>query len=230
MDQEQGPRIRVTKDGPYLVRGGVPLLRRSIGCDADGEAVEWLDGDPYPAKDSYALCRCGASGGKPYCDGSHLDVGFDGTEVASRDPFVERAMVIEGPTLTLTDVKDCCAEARFCDARGGLWNRVLDAETTQECAQVVDQTNLCPSGRYAVWDPETGDAIEPDFEPAIVVVEDPQLGVGGPLWVRGGIPVESADGYTYEIRNRVALCRCGASTNKPLCDGTHIASGFVGEP
>jgi CDGSH-type Zn-finger protein len=39
--------------------------------------------------------------------------------------------------------------------------------------------------------------------------------------VRGGIPIESANGKTYAVRNRVTLCRCGQSANKPLCDGSH---------
>jgi hypothetical protein len=71
-----------------------------------------------------------------------------------------------------------------------------------------------------VWD-KKGKAIEPKFEPNISLVEDPQEGMRGPIWLRGGIPVESSDGSTYEIRNRVALCRCGKSSNKPFCDGSH---------
>ena len=51
-------------------------------------------------------------------------------------------------------------------------------------------------------------------------------GVSGPIWVRGGIPVVAADGHAYEIRNRVTLCRCGASSNKPFCDGSHASIKF----
>ena len=40
------------------------------------------------------------------------------------------------------------------------------------------------------------------------------------------LEVESAEGERYETRNRVTLCRCGASANKPLCDGTHAEAGF----
>jgi CDGSH-type Zn-finger protein len=53
------------------------------------------------------------------------------------------------------------------------------------------------------------------------VIEDPQMGVSGPIWVRGGIPVEAVNGKAYEIRNRVTLCRCGKSSNKPFCDSSH---------
>jgi CDGSH-type Zn-finger protein len=48
----------------------------------------------------------------------------------------------------------------------------------------------------------------------------------GPLWVRGGVSVEAADGFEYEVRNRVTLCRCGQSNNKPFCDGSHWDVGF----
>ncbi|AKB11853.1 Iron-binding zinc finger CDGSH type [Methanosarcina thermophila] len=72
-----------------------------------------------------------------------------------------------------------------------------------------------------IIDNATGKAIEPEFEKSIVV-ESPPRYEQGPLWVRGGIPIESADGKLYEIRNRVTLCRCGKSKNKPLCDGSHI--------
>ena len=68
--------------------------------------------------------------------------------------------------------------------------------------------------------PEERGSVEPAFEPSIGVIRD------GPLWVRGGISVESADGFTYEIRNRVTLCRCGHSSNKPFCDGSHSDVGF----
>jgi len=78
-----------------------------------------------------------------------------------------------------------------------------------------------PSGRLVAWDKE-GEAIEPPFEPAIVLVSDPQEGVRGSIWVRGGISVEAADGEVYEIRNRITLCRCGLSANKPFCDSSHI--------
>lgn len=71
-----------------------------------------------------------------------------------------------------------------------------------------------------VWTKD-GIPIEPVFEPEIALVRDPKAGMFGPLWVRGGIPVVSADGFRYEVRNRVTLCRCGKSANKPFCGGSH---------
>ncbi len=77
------------------------------------------------------------------------------------------------------------------------------------------------------WDRETKEPLEPHFERSIGIVEDPAEGVAGPLWVRGGIPVVAADGEPYEVRNRVTLCRCGASKNKPFCDASHASIGFT---
>jgi hypothetical protein len=74
------------------------------------------------------------------------------------------------------------------------------------------------------WDRATGQALEPALERSIGLVEDPAQGASGPLWVRGGIPVTGADGHAYEVRNRMAPCRCGLSSNKPFCDGTHASA------
>lgn len=220
-------RIRVTDDGPYIVEGAVPLVRARIVCDDAGEAVAWHESARIGTDECYALCRCGHSSRKPFCDGSHLDMGFDGEETAGHDSYAERAVDIDGPGVVLRDARHLCAEARFCDAAGGLWNRVGDCAdpATREAAR--QQAMLCPSGRYVLC--EDGQEIEPELEPSIALVEDPQLGVSGPLWVRGGIPVTAADGTPYEVRNRVTLCRCGKSANKPFCDGSHIAAGFRDE-
>ena len=88
----------------------------------------------------------------------------------------------------------------------------------------IKQACDCPSGRLTAC--ENGKDIEPKFEKSIGVIEDPESGVSGPLWIRGGIPVESASGEQYEVRNRVTLCRCGKSKNKPFCNGSHMTSGF----
>jgi CDGSH-type Zn-finger protein len=61
--------IRVTKNGPYLVSGSIELV------DPDGKA--------HPTdKDMVALCRCGASQNKPFCDGTHSKIGFAAAEAA----------------------------------------------------------------------------------------------------------------------------------------------------
>jgi hypothetical protein len=90
----------------------------------------------------------------------------------------------------------------------------------------IREAGNCPSGRLVARDVSTGVAIEPKFTPSIGLIADPDAGVAGPLWVRGGIPIFSADGEPYEIRNRVTLFRCGGSSSKPFCDGTHMDNNF----
>jgi len=55
------------------------------------------------------------------------------------------------------------------------------------------------------------------------------VGISSAIWVKGGIPIQSSKGFVYEIRNRVTLCRCGKSANKPFCDGTHVKIRFRDE-
>jgi CDGSH-type Zn-finger protein len=48
----------------------------------------------------------------------------------------------------------------------------------------------------------------------------------GPLIVTGPVELKDADGKLFPVQERMALCRCGASTTKPFCDGTHSKIGF----
>jgi CDGSH-type Zn-finger protein len=220
------PKVTVTKNGPYLVSGAVPLNRQTIGTDREGGSEKWIAGESIPAKESYALCRCGHSSTKPFCDGTHKKVGFDGTETASRAPYLEQAQVFEGPAHSLTDVEALCAGARFCDPHGQVWNQVERTQDPQVRANFIRQVGNCPSGRLVAFERGSDTPLEPKLPKSIGVTEDPSQKVSGPLWLRGGIPVTSADGFAYEVRNRVTLCRCGASANKPFCDGSHLKIGF----
>jgi CDGSH-type Zn-finger protein len=215
----------VSKDGPYFVDGRIPLTVESIVCDESGESEQWRVDDRFSDRERCGLCRCGQSGSKPMCDGSHFGAGFDGTEVASRTPYVEVAEKIEGPRVDLADQKDLCADARFCHRGGTVWHRVLeDSDEAEEI--VVTESELCPSGRYTAIDKQTGEYLEPELDSGIVFVQDMGAGVSGPIAVRGGVQVYSAEGEPYEVRNRVTLCRCGQSKNKPFCDGSHVEHGF----
>jgi len=221
-----GARVRISKNGPYLVSGALPLHKQTIGTNEEGESTSWDQGPQYPAQEQYALCRCGHSASKPFCDGTHAKVGFDGSETASREPYLDQAEVIRGPTMSLTDVEGLCAFARFCDPHGKVWNLVGASDEPAAGKHFVSQTCACPSGRLVAWDNETGKPIEPAFEPSIALIEDPAQHCSGPIWLRGGVQLIGADGFGYEIRNRMTLCRCGASQNKPFCDGTHASIGF----
>ena len=214
-------RIKVSQNGPYLVSGGIPLAKQTIGIDAEGYSYEWREGTKYPSQENYALCRCGRSKNRPFCDGTHIKVDFRGKEAASREPYENQAEKIDGPAIELTDARELCAAARFCDRAGGVWNLTKQSGNPKAKRMAIEEAGNCPSGRLVVWDKE-GKAIEPEFEPSIGLVEGPQEGMNGPIRVRGGIPIESTDGSTYEIRNRVTLCRCGKSSNKPFCNGSHF--------
>lgn len=223
--------ITIVKNGPLIVRGSIPLSIQTIGVNEEGEAVEWLEGPQYPSRATYSLCRCGRSGKAPFCDGTHAASGFDGTETADRSPIAALSKEYAGPDITLSDAKSFCAVARFCDLHGGVWNQVKLSDDPEIRDVFLQEVWDCPAGRLVAWDKKTGKVIEPSFAPSIVLVGDPDRSCSGPVWVRGGIPVIASDGIAYETRNRVTLCRCGASKNKPFCDGRHLAVHFrVPEP
>jgi hypothetical protein len=82
----------------------------------------------------------------------------------------------------------------------------------------------CPSGRLVAVDKATGEDIEPQLEQSISIITDAEnadYGSVAAVFVKGGIEVEDENGEPYEVRNRVTLCRCGKSKNKPFCDSSH---------
>jgi hypothetical protein len=121
------------------------------------------------------------------------------------------------------DAEVLCAFARFCDPNGQVWNEVKDTDDPKVRVQFLQQVGNCPSGRLIAVDKHDGESIEPKLTHSIGLVEDPAQKCSGPLWVRGGIALVGADGQAYELRNRMTLCRCGKSENKPFCNGAHAA-------
>jgi CDGSH-type Zn-finger protein len=223
---KKNPRIKVTKAGPYIVTGEVPLAEEYTTIGGDGEPTKWDKGLSYSDRETYALCRCGASKAKPYCDGSHSGIAFDRSETASRNAYLKHAEKTVGPELDLTWSQEYCAVARFCHRGEEAWSYAERSDDPEARKKAIEEACSCPSGSLVAWDKKTGAAIECELKPEISLIENPQTGAAGPIWVKGGIPIESADGFEYEKRNRVTLCRCGQSRNKPFCDGTHIATGF----
>jgi len=87
----------------------------------------------------------------------------------------------------------------------------------------------CPSGTFVYELPIDGKMteIEPDLPKEIAAIQqDSRSKSAGPLWVTGDIPIMKPDGTFLEPRNRVTLCRCGQSKNKPFCDGSHAKANF----
>jgi CDGSH-type Zn-finger protein len=194
-------KIRVLKNGPYLISGSVPLRKMTIKCDDQITPIEWLISQNLKTSETYALCRCGQSNNKPFCDGTHLKVNFDGTEVSDNDPFDKMAKTIDGPTLKLKDAEILCASARFCHRGGDIWPQISQSNDPKLKQNAIHNACDCPSGRLVIIDKETCKTIEPELEKSIGFIEDPGIGVDGPIWVRGGIPVYSAEGTSYEVRN-----------------------------
>jgi len=223
---KKSQKILIVKNGPYLVSGDLSLTKEIAVIGSDGNPAKWKKGEKYPQQEEYALCRCGKSRNKPYCDSTHAKIDFDGTETASKKKYIEQAEKISGPSLDLTDVKNLCASARFCHRAGGTWKLTKNSGDPKSKEIAIQEACDCPSGRLVARNKKTGKPIEPNFGPSISLTEDPQEKVSGPIWVKGGVPIESADGTEYEIRNRVTLCCCGQSRNKPFCDGSHITVGF----
>ncbi|WP_155126745.1 ferritin-like domain-containing protein [[Actinomadura] parvosata] len=223
-------RVVVLRDGPYLVYGRVPLRRKRKIVSAGNDALTWKTGEPLETEDTYALCRCGHSGSKPFCDGTHAVIGFDGTEAPPMRPYEELQHVHDGVGISARRVGELCVHAAFCIGRTRPIAAMLaDTADSDVRAAVMGRIDHCPSGSYSYALERGGAPIEPDLPQAVSVLEE-EDGLAGALWVTGGVPVIRSDGRPLEIRNRVTLCRCGHSGNKPLCDGTHRAIGFREEP
>lgn len=220
--------IKVTKDGPYLVYGLKKISEKIILTDKNGVCCGYTDGKVFEsASEPAVLCRCGQSKNAPFCDGTHADINFNGTETATFEPASNTSMTFGGADFILSDNTELCAFARFCDAKGTIWNLIRSGEKEDD-EMAIKEAELCPSGRLVILDKE-GNPIEKEYEKTISLLEDSGLKISGPIWLRGGIRIESEDGKSYEIRNRQTLCRCGNSGNKPFCNGEHAKSKFKAE-
>lgn len=211
-------KIVIVRDGPYVVRGGVPLFEKVL-AERDGLRV-WKDGRPLPQGDTYSLCRCGRSGNAPFCDRSHQGR-FRGSETADRSMFEDRCRVFEGKTVDIHDDMRC-VKAGFCHRRNGsVWELLRSTDDPDARNEVIRGACECPSGRTVAVDAD-GTVHEDVLDPSVCIVQDPGRDRSGGIYVTGGIPLVSSDGDEYEVRNRYVLCRCGSSKNKPFCDARHL--------
>jgi len=205
---EQKPTVTPMPNGPYVVKD-LPALANQKG------PIEM-------AKSTIALCRCGKSATKPFCDGAHAKINFSsGKDENRRDDAVDS---YEGNGVTIEDNRGVCAHAARCTE--GLpavfkygqepWIDPTGA-TREEIAEVV---NRCPSGALRLI---VGGSVDESRQqvgsPAVFVAPN------GPYVVSGAelADVELGKGAAP---SKVTLCRCGQSKNKPFCDGSHW-DGFV---
>jgi CDGSH-type Zn-finger protein len=214
-------QITVAEGGPYIVQGSVPITSKTPIMSEDGEPLTWKTDAATETKATVALCRCGASSNKPYCDGTHASIEWDGSDNAPDGTYAERAKSYGGDGIEVFDDRPTCVHAGFCGNKvTNVWKMAAKTGDSQIRAQAMAMIERCPSGAltYAV----DGEVIEPDLPTEVAVTPD------GPLWVSGGVTVTRSDGTQLETRNRVTLCRCGQSASKPLCDGSHKEAGFTG--
>ncbi|MDY0223850.1 MAG: CDGSH iron-sulfur domain-containing protein [Candidatus Methanomethylophilaceae archaeon] len=212
---DENAKITIKKNGPYLIFGNIPLREESIQIDAMGKAIKWVEGQKFNQNEVYALCRCGKSSTMPFCSGEHVNK-FDGTETADDEPYNDSCLIHEGcDGVKLMEKHILCTGAGFCHAYPRIEIAIKNKKTLevakQECAN-------CPGGSLTLV--INGEKIEPILKKEISVTND--VKTIGPIWVKGEIPIISANNEQYELRNRVALCRCGRSKNKPFCDASHL--------
>jgi len=221
-----GKKIVVKKNGPYVVKGGIPLTRKTQVVSEFGEPLTWKNEGPISVEgDEYELCRCGQSKNFPFCDDTHKRVDFDGTETADTGLTAGRQRPLKtGVQLFIRKDPSLCMTSGFCGFyKAPLSKFIAESEDSQKRSLAMAMVERCPAGSLTYrTEPD-----EPDIEPDLpqMIADTTEITSDGPiigsLWVMGGILVERSDGEPFETRNRVTLCNCGKSSNKPLCDGTH---------
>ena len=217
------PTITSRPGGPLMVKGDLPILPKTAVHSEHGEPLAWKTGESMTDRAAYALCRCGDSENKPFCDGTHTAAGFEGADTCDASTYDERASELGSNGITVRDDRSICVHAGFCGNRHtNVWKQAKDMSESTVRLAVINEVEKCPSGaityRFEGDDSDT----EPDYPTQIGVITD------GPLWVTGGVSITTSEGIELERRNRVTLCRCGQSANKPLCDGSHKEAGFTG--
>ncbi|MEO0425364.1 MAG: CDGSH iron-sulfur domain-containing protein [Pseudomonadota bacterium] len=202
------PTIQPIDDGPLMVHPA-PSLR-----DADGTALE--------ATERVALCRCGASSNKPFCDGSHRASGFTSAndEGEIRNTPQSYSGTVGGASVTVWYTPVLCSHAGECQR---LASAVFDPKREPwvqpqgaEIGPLLKALSACPSGALRL-------GVEGDVTQAQHLTDgDVEIRIErhGPYHVRN-VRLDAEFNGAGASRTKYVLCRCGHSRNKPFCDGTH---------
>ncbi len=226
----RGKRIVVQENGPYVVEGGIPLVHKAQVVSEHGEPLTWKTVGVIETDQTYLLCRCGHTSERPFCDGTHAETDFDGTESADTGVTADRQAIFPGAThIVVKSDPSLCMLSGFCGTRyASIAQMIPQTADTSVRSLVMAMIERCPSGSltYSIKPGEPD--IEPDLPRQVAMTTEitSEGPIAGPLWVTGNIAIERADGKPLEIRNRVTLCSCGHSAIKPLCDGTHRRMGI----
>jgi CDGSH-type Zn-finger protein len=210
------PQIACLPNGPYyLINDPTPRVVPHI---------QKFNGEPCATVTGVALCRCGGSNNKPFCDGTHIKNGF--TDKKLTDGTLNKRVNYVGKHITIHDNRGICSHAGYCsDNLNSVFRLNVepwidpDGATAQE---IINTIKKCPSGAlsYTVDNVEHRDQ---DRAPMITVSKD------GPFAITGGIALVDQQLGEGASSEHYTLCRCGASKNKPFCDGTHWHIGFKDE-
>lgn len=203
------PTIECKLNGPYLVKNLESLI--------DGQGVR-IDTKPV-----IALCRCGGSANKPFCDGTHQKNGFSGAKLADR--IADKRESYAAEKITIHDNRSICAHAGHCtDNLDSVFKYKSEPwidPAGATAAAIIDAVRGCPSGALS-YSIDGVEGAELHQESSITVTKDGHYAVVGSVQLLGQSWAEGAS------KERYTLCRCGASKNKPFCDGAHSSSGFKG--
>ena len=203
------PTITPTENGPYMVKDLQRISNRK-------EAIE--------ARVTMALCRCGGSANKPFCDGTHAKIGFSSAKLEGR--VADKRENYEGEKVTIHDNRGICAHAGRCtDGLPSVFRLKQEPWIDGKGApieEIVETIRKCPSGALSY----TVDSVEHrDQEGPAAIFVSPN----GPYVVTGGpqlLDTSPGEGGSTE---HFTLCRCGGSKNKPFCDGSHWYKNFSDE-
>lgn len=89
--------------------------------------------------------------------------------------------------------------------------------------KIIEQVKKCPSGALSYYlNRDADDKVQVEAETIVETMPN------GPLIVYGNVTIKDKDGNLTQKNNVTAFCRCGASSNKPFCDGSHKKIGFEG--
>ena len=206
------PTIMTAKNGPYLVTN-IPAVRTPLG-------------GTLTLPPQLALCRCGASATKPFCDGTHASHGFTDAKDPNRVP--DQRDTYPGQQVTIFDNRGICQHSGLCTDRLPTAFRTSQepfvAPSGGRMDELVRAVRDCPSGALSLaFDGEEARDLADwhgQREQAIEVTQD------GPYRVTGGVGLTDATGADVpraagSSREHYALCRCGHSQNKPFCSGMH---------
>lgn len=220
------PKILPLPNGPYyLINDMQPKVVYNL---------QNFKGEPLSTTVGIALCRCGASKNKPFCDGTHSVIGFSSAnKTLEENDDIEKIVIKDkrrdypGKEITVHDNRRICSHAAECvnnlSSVFKLGSRPWINPDGSKMNDIIEVVRRCPSGAlsYSIDGVEYRDP-EEQRNPTVTVLKN------GPYHITGGIEligenIQFGEGASKE---HYTLCRCGASENKPFCDGAHKSSKF----